>query len=39
LGVELEEAKTKVLGRTLVKLEGDRRVCGLQECNLGNYIT
>lgn len=28
----------KVIGRSLVRLEGSRRVCRRRECNLGNFI-
>ena len=30
--------KGQVVGRTAVKLEGDRTICRVQECNLGTYI-
>lgn len=26
-----------VIGRTLVRLEGDRKFCRVQECNMGMY--
>jgi 5'-nucleotidase / UDP-sugar diphosphatase len=31
--------KAKVVGQSAVYLEGDRKVCRTQECNLGNLIT
>ncbi|XP_063404664.1 snake venom 5'-nucleotidase-like [Mytilus trossulus] len=37
-GKGLRERINKVIGRTLVFLNGGRLVCRLQECNLGNLI-
>lgn len=31
----IEELKSMVVGRAAVRLEGDRKVCRLIECNLG----
>ena len=31
----LEQLKAKIVGRTAVNLEGDRTICRLVECNLG----
>ena len=28
----------EVVGRTLVKLEGDRNVCRMKECNMGRSV-
>lgn len=37
--VALDETRTKVVGSTAVKLEGNREMCRARECNMGNLIT
>jgi 5'-nucleotidase len=39
LAVPLEEIRTRRVGDSSVALVGDRRVCRVEECNLGNLIT
>ena len=34
-----EKLMKQTIGQTMVKLEGDRKVCRAKECNLGNLIT
>ncbi|XP_061195055.1 snake venom 5'-nucleotidase-like [Saccostrea echinata] len=38
LFLEIENATKKVIGRSLVKMEGNRAVCRLRECNMGNLV-
>ena len=33
----VEKEKTIIVGYTAVYLEGDRKVCRLQECNIGQF--
>ena len=35
---QIREMESQVIGRTLVRLVGDRTECRFRECNLGNLI-
>lgn len=38
LGAPLEEMKAEVIGETTALIQGDRNVCRVQECEMGNLV-